>query len=66
MKTITRIKPVRCRNRNDPHQLRLTVEQQQKEIQMLPAGLKEQADQIQKVSARFEVSTAVRQWAAGN
>jgi hypothetical protein len=36
-----------------------TIAQQQKEIEALKAGLKEQASQIQKVSAQLELSTRI-------
>src|SRR5438132_404180 len=43
-----------------------TVAQQQKEIQALTASLKEQASQIQKVSAQLEVSKPTRQMVINN
>ena len=45
--------------------LRATIVQQQKEIKALTASLKEQASQIQKVSAQFQVSKSAPQ-IAGN
>ena len=46
-------------------ELRSAVAQQQKEIKALTASLKEQASQIQKVSAQLEVSKAAP-WLAEN
>jgi hypothetical protein len=45
--------------------LEVIAEQQQKEIKMLTAGLKEQASEIRKVSDQLEVSKATPQ-TAGN
>ena len=43
-----------------------TAAQQAKEIQALTASLKEQASQIQKVSAQFEMNKAAPQVALDN
>jgi hypothetical protein len=53
--TITELKSAMVQQRND---FEATTALQQKEIQVLTASLKEQAAQIQKVSARLEVSKA--------
>jgi uncharacterized coiled-coil protein SlyX len=47
-------------------QLKSTVAQQQKGMEVLTASLKEQASQIQKVSAQLEVSKAAPQIVANN
>ncbi len=47
--------------RSDHAELKASVGQQQKGIDVLTAQLKEQAAQIQKVSARFEVSNPAPQ-----
>jgi uncharacterized coiled-coil protein SlyX len=46
--------------------LEATVAQQQKEIQAFTASLKEQASQIQKVSAQLEVSKPTPQMVINN
>jgi hypothetical protein len=47
-------------------QLKATVAQQQKGMEVLTAGLKEQASQIQKVSAQVELSKTATQMAVNN
>jgi len=47
-------------------QLKSTVAQQQKGMEVLAATLKEQASQIQKVSAQLEVSKATPQIVVSN
>jgi septal ring factor EnvC (AmiA/AmiB activator) len=47
-------------------ELEATIAQQQKEIKALTASLKEQAAQIQKVSAQLELSRPAPQMVADN
>jgi hypothetical protein len=51
---------------NKVEELQATVAQQQKGMEVLTAQLKEQAAQIQKVSAQIEISKAIRQTALKN
>ena len=61
--TITELKSAMVQQRKD---FEATTALQQKEIQVLTASLKEQAAQIQKVSARLEVSKAAPQTVLNN
>ncbi len=61
--TITQLKSAMVQQRKD---FEATTALQQKEIQVLTASLKEQAAQIQKVSARLEVSKAAPQTVLNN
>jgi uncharacterized coiled-coil protein SlyX len=47
-------------------QLKSMMAQQQKEMEVLAANLKEQAAQIQKVSAQIETSSSAQQIVANN